>query len=125
MATLNGSKNGLRRHREQRSNIITMNHNDFRRSIQSEKRVRRKRISIVENRRHPTYNGICIYNGFQSFCPINIAFSTTPIYHQNGSRRYLSIKILFKTLKHSTYYHDYNKGYNGFKYHFGYLENIV
>ena len=125
VTALSGSKNGFRRHREQRLGIITVSHSDFRRSIRSEKRVRRKRTSMVENRRHPIYSGICVCNGFQSFCPVDTAFSTTPTYHQGGSGWYLGIKISFKVLRYPIYHYGHGRGYNGLRYHFGCLGNVV
>ena len=100
-------------------------HSDFRRSIRLEKRAQRKRTSMVENRRHPIHNGIYIHNGLQSFCPVNTAFSTTPTYHQGGSRRYSGIKASFKVLRHPTHYHSYGRGYSGLRYHSGCPRNVA
>src|SRR6266566_5608138 len=104
---------------------MAVSHSDFRRSIRLEKRIWRKRTSIVENRRYPIYNGICMCNGFQSFCLVDTVFSTIPIYYQGGFRRYPGIKASFKVLKYPIHYYGYGRGYNGFKYHFGCLENMV
>src|SRR6266566_7163559 len=104
---------------------MVMSHSDFRKSTRSEKRAQRKRTSMAENRRHPTHSRIYIRNGLQSFCPVDIVFSTTPIYHQGGSRRYPGIKASFKILKYPTHYHDYSKGYSGLKYHSGYPGNMI
>ncbi len=125
VAALGGSRNGFRRHREQRSGIIAVSYNDFRRSIRSEKRIQRKRTSMVENRRYPIYSGICICNGLQSFCSVDIVFSTTPTYHQGGSGRYPSIKASFKVLKYPIHHYSYSRGYNSLRHHFRYPGNVI
>ena len=125
VAALSSSKNGLKRRQERRSDIMAVSHNDFRKSIQSEKRARQKKTSIAENRRHPTYSGICIRNGLQSFCPVDTVFSTTPIYHQGGSRRYPGIKASFKALRHPTHHHNHGRGYSGLRHHFECLGNVA
>src|SRR6266699_5378290 len=104
---------------------MTVNHSDFRRSTQSEKQTRRKRTSIAENRRYPTHSGICMRNGLQSFCPVDTAFSTTPMYHQGGSGRYPDIKVSFKALKYPTHHYSHSRGYNGLRYHSGCPGNMV
>jgi len=125
VAALSGSRNDLRQRRERRSGIMAVNHSDFRRSIRSEKRTRRKRTSIVENRRYPIYSGICICNGLQSFYPVDTAFSTTPTYYQGGSRQYPGIKASFKALKHPTHHHNHSRGYGGLRHHSGCSGNMA